>query len=173
MQMRRPPLRHDEIEARFHAVLGRLTHAHAKLDLQVGWMLRWLGEAGGHDVAATLTPQVTLAQRLRRLREVTGQAAAPVDPEVAETLGVWLTHGAGQSGLRNDYTRGRWGVPGRWDGDDPEVEFVPIHWQAGRETAPPPQRFKLSELAAQAAEIERLADRLHLLAWRAVELAEA
>lgn len=38
----------DEFTSRFYGLIGRLVHAHAQLDFNVGLQLNWMGPHLGH-----------------------------------------------------------------------------------------------------------------------------
>ena len=55
----------------FHRLLGRLVHAHARFDFNIGLQLNWLGSYYQIDVAEQLDPRkAQLGTRLKKLKQL-------------------------------------------------------------------------------------------------------
>jgi len=61
----------DPFEDEFHRLLGRLVHAHARFDFNLGLQLKWLGPYCQVDLGGLLDPQTSrLGERLKKLRQL-------------------------------------------------------------------------------------------------------
>lgn len=104
---------HEEFERRFHELLGRMVHAHASLDFNVGLQLSWLGPHLGRKVNHLLDARkVPFAKRLKKLRTLVIELYGGAGAEVLGAFRAWFSEADSLKALRNDYVHGRWGVPG-------------------------------------------------------------
>lgn len=147
----------DEFTSRFYGLLGRLVHAHAQLDFNVGLQLNWMGLHLGHDVTPLLQPTTPFARRLARLEELTSELFANADPSALAELKAWFAEAGRLKQVRNDYVQGRWGVPRSFSETPPRIEFVPLNWNLDPEAAVPPTVMKIDELEQEVATLQHLA----------------
>lgn len=102
----------DPFLEEFHRNLGRLVHATASFDFNVGLQLHWIGPMLGVDVTEDLDPKRThLRQRLRRLKSLTLKSFAAAGDDAVRELTNWFERADRARAIRNDYVHGRWGVP--------------------------------------------------------------
>ncbi len=156
-------LKREEIHARFHQALGRIVCAMSRLDFAVGCWLIALKERGGSDPSALLSSSVSLHERLQALeREL--HAARTRDQAInEEKMRAWVEKANSVRALRNGYVHARWGVPGASESDDPVLRYLPMHWNWDSTSGTAERQVSVSELTAQAIEVERLADEFHAL----------
>lgn len=154
----------DEFTSRFYGLLGRLVHAHAQLDFNVGLQLNWMGPQLGQDVTVLLQPTTPFARRLTRLEELTDKLFSHAEPAAMEELKAWFAEAGRLKQLRNDYVHGRWGVPRSFSEIPPRIEFVPLHWNMDPEAAVPPTVMTIDELEQQVATLQHLAGEYFRLA---------
>ena len=162
----------DPFNDEFHRLLGRLVHAHARFDFNMGLQLRWLGPHNDVPVDHLLDVRVPFSHRLRALRPLVLATFSPAGPK-AKTEFEALFHRADETkALRNDYVHGRWGVPGRRVDGRPLLLFVPLHWNT--EPSRPDDSIELSieEFAEQVRDVEALADDYHRLTKRYLAFAK-
>lgn len=150
----------------FHMLLGRLVHAHARLDFNIGLQLRWMGPYCDVDVSEFLDPLKTqFAHRLKRLRQLTTDIYEPAGAQFAEEFGTWFARADECRALRNDYVHGRWGVPGSFNyrngssqaDAEPLLQFIPLQWDLSPERPDDSITMTMDEFAKQVANVERLA----------------
>lgn len=148
----------------FHRHLGRLVHATASFDFNVGLQLNWLGLMLGIDVTEDLDPKRThLRQRLKRLRSLALKAYAAAGDAAVSELRNWFERADRARAIRNDYVHGRWGVPsgsemdaeGRIDGE-PLLGFVPLNWDLTPGQPDRTIRLKMGDFAQQVDAAKRL-----------------
>ncbi|WP_286530578.1 hypothetical protein [Variovorax sp. J31P179] len=142
-------------EDRLHWLLGRLVHAHARLDLGIGLQLRWLGPYRGVEVAHLLVaPNVHFKTRLDKLRPLALEMWGHSNPTARKAFEQWFQCAEHARGLRNDYAHGRWGpVTFR----EPDLfAFVALSWEFDPDRKTPEVRMTLAELEEQVEEIESL-----------------
>lgn len=147
----------DEFTSRFYGLLGRLVHAHAQLDFNVGLQLNWMGPWLGHDVKPLLQATTPFARRLTKLEELTSELFANAEPGALEELKAWFNEASRMKQVRNDYVHGRWGVPRSFIEQPPRIEFVPLNWNMDPETALPPTVLTIEELEQEVATLQHLA----------------
>lgn len=154
----------DPFLEEFHRNLGRLVHATASFDFNVGLQLNWMGPMLGVDVADDLNPKGThLRQRLKRLKALSVKAYAAAGDSAVSELRNWFVRADRARAVRNDYVHGRWGVPagyevdaeGRIDGE-PLLGFVPLNWDLTPGQPDRSVRMKMHDFARQVDEAERL-----------------
>lgn len=148
----------------FHRHLGRLVHATASFDFNVGLQLNWMGPLLGVDVTGELDPKgAHLRQRLKRLKSLTLKAYATAGDAAVSELRDWFERADRARAVRNDYVYGRWGVPagyeldaeGRIDGE-PLLGFVPLNWDLTPGQPDHTIRLKMGDFAQQVDAAERL-----------------
>lgn len=141
-------------EDRLHWLLGRMVHAHARLDLVVGLQLRWLGPYRGVNVDSLLLMTEPFIKRVRQLRPLVFDMWGH-DPAARAAFEQWFDRVEHARGLRNNYAHGRWGNVGP---NTPDLYyFMPLSWDFEPATMKPAERITLSQLEDQAKEIESLA----------------
>lgn len=148
----------------FHRNLGRLVHAMASFDLNIGLQLNWMGPSLGVDVTAELDPKSThLRQRLKRLKTLTLKAFAAAGEDAVIELRNWFDRADRARAIRNDYVHGRWGVPAGFDMDaegriegEPLLGFVPLRWDLTLGQPDRTIRMKMQDFARQVDAAERL-----------------
>lgn len=146
----------DEFTSRFYGLLGRLVHAHAQLDFNVGLQLKWMGPHLGHDVAGLLQRTIPFARRLTKLEELTGELFVSSDAALGELKG-WFEEASRLKQVRNDYVNGRWGVPRSAFERPLRIEFVPLHWEMEAEAAEPATVMTIEDLEQEVAALQHLA----------------
>lgn len=146
----------DEFTSRFYGLLGRLVHAHAQLDFNVGLQLNWMGLHLGHDVTPLLQPTTPFARRLARLEELTNELFANAAPNAMAELKGWFEEAGRLKQVRNDYVHGRWGVPRSFAETPLRIEFVPLHWNLDPEAAVPATVMTIDELEQEIATLQHL-----------------
>jgi len=148
----------SEFERAFHELLGRLAHAHASLDFNVGLQLNWLGPYLAVTVQHLLDARrVAFAKRLSALRELVLELFEGA-PESARTeFESWFERAAEMKALRNDYVHGRWGVPGKMVEGQPMLGFVPLHWDMTPDRPDSSTYMTIDDLERQVKQMEVLA----------------
>lgn len=147
----------DEFTSRFYGLLGRLVHAHAQLDFNVGLQLNWMGPYLGQDIRGLLQATTPFAHRLEKLEELTLKLYANVEPEALAELQAWFLEAGRLKRVRNDYVHGRWGVPRSFSEKPPRIEFIPLNWNLDPETTLPPTVMTIDELEQEVATLQHLA----------------
>jgi hypothetical protein len=92
-----------EIRHEFHCLLGRLVHAHARFDFNVGLHLKYLGGYYTVPVDDHLHPNIPLDKRLKRLRKIVLAALEKADDEARLEIEGWFRKALENKNLRNDY----------------------------------------------------------------------
>lgn len=154
----RRPSPTSEFEREFHELLGRLAHAHASLDFNVGLQLNWLGPYLAVKVQHLLDARkVAFAKRLSALRELVLELfeKAP-EPALAE-FERWFERANEMKALRNDYVHGRWGVPGKRLDEQLLLGFVPLHWDMTPDQPDRATYMTIDDLRRQVEQMEVLA----------------
>lgn len=155
----------DAFEDEFHRQLGRLVHAHARFDFNVGLQLNWLGQYYKVEVSDLLDPRkAQLGLRLKKLRKLVLDMFDPAGEAVIADFKAWFKMADESRAIRNDYVHGRWGVPGKYiykNGDrlmdaEPLLTFVPLHWNMGPECSDDSISMTMEEFASQVDAVERL-----------------
>ena len=149
---------HEEFERRFHELLGRMVHAHASLDFNVGLQLSWLGPHLGRKVNHLLDARkVSFAKRLKKLRTLVIELYGGAGAEVLGAFRAWFSEADSLKALRNDYVHGRWGVPdGRLEDGTQTLGFVPLHWDFAPGRVDDSVRMTLPEFESQVKKMEAL-----------------
>ncbi|HYP84957.1 hypothetical protein [Variovorax sp.] len=142
-------------EDRLHWLLGRLVHAHARLDLGIGLQLKWLGPYRGVDVDHLLVaPSVHFKTRLDKLRPLALEMWGHSNPVACAAFEQWFQRVERARGVRNDYAHGRWG---RVNMREPDLfAFVALSWEFDPAKMAPEVQVTLDELEVQVKEIEAL-----------------
>ena len=160
-----PSQRGDAFKDEFHRQLGRLVHAHARFDFNVGLQLNWLGQYYKVEVSDLLDPRkAQLGLRLKKLRGLVLDVFEPAGETAIADFKAWFKLADESRAIRNDYVHGRWGVPGNYsykNGDrlidaDPLLTFVPLHWKMEPELADDSISMTLEEFSLQIDAVERL-----------------
>lgn len=146
----------DEFTSRFYGLLGRLVHAHAQLDFNVGLQLNWMGPHLGTDVSGLLQGTVPFARRLTKLEELTAELFVNSEAALME-LKAWFQEAGRLKQVRNDFVHGRWGVPRSAFENPPRIEFVPLHWTMDADALEPPIVMTIDELEQEVAALQHLA----------------
>ncbi|MDM0049808.1 hypothetical protein [Variovorax sp. J22R115] len=141
-------------EHRLHWLLGRLVHAHARLDLNIGLQLKWLGPYRGVEVEDLLSASEPFKKRVKKLRPLVFEMWGHSNPAAREAFEHWFERVERARALRNDYAHGRWGpVSIR----EPNLfAFVALSWEFDPDKIAPEVRITLDEFEAQIKEIELL-----------------
>jgi hypothetical protein len=147
----------DPFSDRFHLLLGRLVHAHASFDFNMGLQLRWLGEYNGVPVGHLLDVRVPFGHRLKALRPLALHTFEPAGDKAVQELGRLFDQADGLKALRNDYVHGRWGVPGRMVGGEPRISFVRLNWNMEPDRPDESVVLTLAQFEEQVREVEALA----------------
>lgn len=150
----------------FHNLLGRLVHAIARLDFNVGLQLRYWGCEDDPSINSLLKPRTArLDDRLKGLEHLITKACSQVGGEGLQELRAWFSRAHRARAIRNEYAHGRWGVPGRYqeaasgrycDGT-PLLLFIPLDWDMSPDRRDESIEMTLDEFATQVREAELLA----------------
>jgi len=161
-----PKLEHpDPFKDEFHRLLGRLVHAQAMFDFNVGLQLNWMGPHCHEDVADLLNPVKTqLGTRLKKLKKLVLDVYEPAGEQAIAEFKAWFKKSDEARALRNDYVHGRWGVPGGYNfkppgrivDAEPLLAFVRLHWDTSPERPDDSIKMTLGEFAAQVTAVETL-----------------
>ena len=152
-------------ENEFHRLIGQLVHAHARFDFSVSLQLSWLGPHCAVDIAKHLDPRrVQFIQRLHRLRKIVLIAFAPGGDEVLAKFRAWFKRAESAKALRNSYSHGRWGVPGKHRFTEtttladatPLLCFLPLGWDMSPDRVDQTIELTLDEFAKQVADAEAI-----------------
>jgi hypothetical protein len=146
----------DEFTTRFYGLLGRLVHAHAQLDFNVGLQLNWMGPHLGTDVSGLLQGTVPFARRLTKLEELTAELFVNSEAALME-LKAWFQAAGRPKRVRNDFVHGRWGVPRSAFESPPRIELAPLHWTMDADALEPPIVMTINELEQEVAALQHLA----------------
>lgn len=111
----------DDFSREFHHLLGRLAHAHANLDFNLGLQLNWLGPHLKVKVHHLLDARkVMFAKRLGMLKNLIFELFESAGEEALDEFRQWFEAADAMKALRNDFIHGRWGDAGkacRWPVD--------------------------------------------------------
>lgn len=162
----------------FHRLLGRLVHAMARFDFNIGLQLNQLGPYRSQDVGSLLqTGQARLGDRLKRLRVLVLETYASAGPAVAQQFSDWFDTAGEARVLRNDYVHGRWAVPGKYNvteegrriPTEPLLAFVPLDFDLSPDQPDKSVYMTLEEFAEQVRHAEALFGRYWELCERNIE----
>jgi hypothetical protein len=154
----------DYFADEFHRYLGRLVHAFARFDYNIGLQLNYYGKRYQLDLSEILDPKAKpLGARLKILKRLILDLYSPAGEAVLTEFKLWFESAEHSRAIRNDYVHGLWGVPGdyRYDKGDrfmdatPLLTFVALHWNLG----PHPDEsisLTMEEFASQVESAERL-----------------
>ena len=145
-------LRHAELEAELHRLLGRTVVACSTLDLVVALCIA----AQTHQSHAPKDiDALTISEKLAELQLLLSARSLP--PESRTPLANWFTRARCLRQLRNSFVHGRWGTAS----ETQELCFVPAGLPSlGAQVLGAEQRYTLSALTVEVAEIESLAGQL-------------
>jgi hypothetical protein len=127
----------EVFERDFHCLLGRLVHAHAKFDFNVGLQLSWMGPMYGVEVNELINPhKAKFKARLDLFKRLVLDVYQPAGSAFVAEFRSWFDRAERCRVLRNDYAHGRWGVPGKFKFKEggcmidaqPLLVFVPLDW---------------------------------------------
>jgi hypothetical protein len=148
----------DDFTREFHHLLGRLAHAHAGLDFNVGLQLNWLGPHLQVKVHHLLDARkVMFAKRLSVLKDLVFELFENAGATALDEFKRWFEVADAMKALRNDYVHGRWGVPGKLVDGQPMLAFVPLHWDMTPDRPDDSIYMTLNEFGSQVAKMEVLA----------------
>lgn len=150
----------EKADARFHRALGKFIDEYGWFDYNLGLQLNYWGKLRGVDIKAFLRSQASLKDRLDRVQLMIKTSLNPVTELEHSQYRDWIAGVESIRGLRNDYAHGRWAPTGNADGEDPEMMFVPLQWNAGSEAQKQTVSMRLSELERQAGKISELINRM-------------
>lgn len=155
----------DPFSDEFHRLLGRLVHAIARFDFNVGLQLNWLGPHCQQDVSDLLTArQARLGDRLKKLEVLIMDVYEPAGAKALTEFSAWFENAHQARALRNDYAHGRWGVPGKYNfkppgrliDAEPLLVFVPLQWDMSPDRVDDSVSMTIEEFAAQVHDAESL-----------------
>jgi hypothetical protein len=152
-----------ELKDQFHLRLGRLAHASAQLDFNVGLSMNWLGPHNEIDVDAVLKPNNSLKNRLEKLHELMRLTFDPTKPEIAKSFAHVFERADKVRALRNDYLHGRWGFRFAQDEEKPHVLFLALNWNMNPDQVDASFKVTFEEFDAQIAEVEAVSAQLGAL----------
>jgi hypothetical protein len=148
----------EVFQREFHELLGRLAHAHANLDFNVGLQLNWLGPYLGVDVRHLLDARkVPFSKRLSKLEPLILDLFENAGEDARAEFRRWFAAADALKALRNDYIHGRWGVPGHVVDGHYMLSFVQLHWDMNPERPDDSVHMSLAEFADQVRHMEMLA----------------
>ena len=148
----------DEFTREFHHLVGRLAHAHASLDFDVGLQLNWLGPYLQVKVHHLLDARkVAFAKRLDMLKQLVFELFESAGDAALDEFRQWFQAAHAMKALRNDYVHGRWGVPGKLADGQPMLAFVPLQWDMTPGRPDDSIFMTLDEFGGQVAKMETLA----------------
>ncbi|WP_144410057.1 hypothetical protein [Cupriavidus basilensis] len=154
-----------DFDSAFHLLLGRLVHAIARLDFNIGLQLRYWGHEQDAKIRELLEPHTAkLKGRLKALERLMWAAWTSSDLEGEREFALWFERAHRARGFRNDYSHGRWGVPGkhlrtesgRLCDATPLLVFVPLDWDMSPNRVDKSIDLTLEDFAAQVEEAELL-----------------
>ncbi|WP_157128563.1 hypothetical protein [Cupriavidus sp. USMAA2-4] len=155
----------NDFDSAFHLLLGRLVHAIARLDFNVGLQLGYWAHKDDASIWKLLKPGTSrLHERLTALEELVSAAWFASHDEGQKEFRHWFARAHKARGLRNEYAHGRWGVPGkhlftesgRLSDATPLLVFVPLDWDMSPNREDKSIELTLDEFAAQVEEAEQL-----------------
>jgi hypothetical protein len=161
----RNEMREAEFENEFHRLLGRLVHATARFDVNIGHQLNWLGIYYQVDVKELLNPcRTQLKQRLIALRRIVLKAYKPAGETAMAEFKEWFSRANKARALRNDYVHARWGVPGKYLAEPhcalidaiPQLTVLPLTWDVSPELPDKSSAMTLEQFAQQVETAESL-----------------
>jgi hypothetical protein len=161
-----PPQASAAFDDEFHRLLGRLVHAHARFDFNMGLQLRWLGPYNDVPVEQLLDVKVPFAHRLRALKPLVLQTFAPAGSSALAEFEALFRRTEEAKAMRNDYVHGRWGVPGRKLNGQPMLLFVPLHWHMEPDRPDDSMELSIEAFGEQVRDVEALADEYWILTKR-------
>ncbi len=139
-----------------HRLLGRLIHAYARLDLNMGLQLKWLGPYRGVPIDHLLDKRVPLAHRFCALRPLVLEVYATDGVDASRSFSQWFDRADEAKALRNDYAHGRWLFDTADECADPHFDFVALSWEMDPAKQDPPLRLSLTQFRRQVEEMELL-----------------
>lgn len=163
----------DDFRREFHHLLGRLAHAHASLDFNLGLQLNWLGPHLQVKVHHLLdAKKVVFAKRLAKLKDLVFELFENAGEGALDEFGQWFEAAEAMKALRNDYVHGRWGVPGKLVDGQPMLAFVPLHWEMSADRPDDSVYMTLDEFGGQVEKMEALAHEYFRLERKYLALAK-
>lgn len=148
----------DNFSREFHHLLGRLAHAHANLDFNVGLQLSWLGPYVQVKVHHLLdAKKVMFAKRLGMLKNLVFELFENAGESALNEFRQWFDAADAMKALRNDYVHGRWGVPGKLVDGQQLLAFVPLNWDMTPDQPDKSIYLTLDEFRSQVVKMETLA----------------
>lgn len=151
-----PVLQRYDIEDQLHLLLGRLVHAFARFDFNIGLQLKWIGPYRGVEIDDLLTARVPFTHRFDALKSLLLEIYAREDRQAHAAFAKWFDRAEEARALRNDYAHGRWGFLSPDQLEPYEVEFVGLGWEMDPAKQAPAVRMRLDELDAEVQLIESL-----------------
>lgn len=147
----------DDFRREFHHLLGRLAHAHANLDFNIGLQLNWLGPYLQVKVHHLLDARkVMFAKRLGKLKDLVFELFEDAGEAALDEFKQWFEAADEMKALRNDYVHGRWGVPGKLVDGHLMLAFVALHWDLTPDRPDDSTYMTLDEFGSQVAKMEAL-----------------
>jgi len=144
------------IEDQLHLLLGRLVHAHARFDFNLGLQLKWIGPCLGVAVDHLLNPRAPFSQRLAALEPLVVEVYCEAGADAPADFEHWFDRAREAKALRNDHAHGRWGFRSASMLGDFDVEFVRLNWETDPLKQEGAVRLKLEDFAKEVAAIESL-----------------
>lgn len=161
----------------FHYLLGRLVHAYARFDFNIGLQFSFFNRHG-LDTKKLLAPiQTTFGQRLRKLQPLIMKDYAFAGPAAKEQLAEWFKRANHLRAIRNDFVHGRWAIPGVTkplkgpNGQEPTLELIPLDWNMDAGSQAKSVQMTLSQFESQVKEAESVFTELFSLLKKYDELA--
>lgn len=149
-------------EQTFHYLLGRLVHAYARFDFNLGLQFSWANQSGV-DTKKLLNPtQSNISQRLEALRPMILKVYEFAGPKANHELKDWFKRADKARAIRNDFVHGRWAIPGVTkplkdsNGEESTLELVAPNWNTDGTTQVPEIKITLGEFEKQVKEAESI-----------------
>ena len=143
-------------EDRFHMLLGRLVHAFARFDFNIGLQLRHIAPYCNEPLEEMLRVRTPFAQRLRALEPLLMVFFEEAGPEASTAFKSWMQRANEAKALRNDYVHGRWNVLPLHLPDGPMLEFVALNWETDPKQQEPTVRMGFEQLENEVKTLESL-----------------
>jgi hypothetical protein len=156
----------------FHRLLGRLVHATAVFDFNVGLQLLNSGVFTQNELDELLNPCTTqLKKRLVALKKVVQKTFHSAEGKANAEFSEWFDCADNCRVLRNDYVHGRWGVPGKYKlphsgsaiNSIPLLSFLPLTWETSPDKLDEEIVLSVEEFAQQVKVAEQLISKFWVL----------
>lgn len=147
----------DELCDAFHMRLGRLTHALAQLDQNVGLALNCMAKSHHLDISNLLDPaKARLSLRLNMLKKLLEISYGHQQPRFVADFADWHNCISHAHAIRNSYVHAKWGFRDLLDGEEPYVLLHALDWNMLPNQPDHSVKLALKEFDHQIDEISKL-----------------